>query len=57
MPFDAKGAYATLSPYSSTFGGTPWTGLRFFLAHVSKANFRRALEDINVYCLAHSAQR
>lgn len=57
MPLNASAGYATLSPYSSTFGGTPWTGLRFFRAHVTQENFRNALADVNAYCRTHPAQR
>ena len=57
MPLNDSAAYATLSPYSSTFTGVPWTGLRFFRAHVTPEGFRRALSDINAYCRAHPAQR
>ncbi len=54
MPLDASAAYATLSPYSSTYTGTPWSGLRFFRAHITQENFRRALDDINAFCAVHS---
>src|SRR5215471_14752657 len=57
MPLNSSAAYATLSPYSSTFTGTPWTGLRFFRGHVTPDGFRRALSDINAYCRTHPAQR
>jgi hypothetical protein len=54
MALNGSAAYATLSPYSSTYTGTPWTGLRFFRAHITQENFRHALADINVYCATHS---
>jgi hypothetical protein len=57
MPINASGKYATLSPYSSAYTGTPWTGLRFFRVHVTQAKFRLALADINEYCRAHATQR
>ena len=57
MPINASGRYATVSPYSSTYTGSVWAGLRFFRAHVTQANFRQALADINAYCQAHAAQR
>jgi hypothetical protein len=57
MPLNNSAVYATLSPYSSTYVGVPWVGLRFFRAHVTQDNFRRALADINVYCGTHSAAR
>jgi hypothetical protein len=34
-PIAANARYATLSPGSSTFTGTAWTGLRFFRVHVT----------------------
>ena len=57
MPLNTGGKYATLSPYSSTYTGLPWTGLRFFRGHVTQDNFRRALVDINTYCRSHSMLR
>jgi len=57
MPIDSTAKYGTLSPYSSTFTGTEWAGLRFFRVHVTQANFRLAVADVNAYCHAHLAQR
>jgi hypothetical protein len=57
MPIGASTRYATLSPYSWSFSGVTWTGLRFFRAHVTQANFRQVLADVNAYCQAHGAQR
>ena len=57
MPINASGRYATVSPFSWTYTGSVWAGLRFFRAHVTQANFRQALADINAYCQAHAAQR
>ena len=57
MPLNATAKYASLSPYSSTFTGSTWTGLRFFRAHVTQANFRAMLADVNAYCHAHLSQR
>ncbi len=57
MPLNGSAAYATLSPYSSVFTGMPWTGLRFFRAHVTQENFRHALADINAYCAGHAEAR
>jgi hypothetical protein len=54
-PLNSMAAYASVSPYSATYTGTPWTGLRFFRGHVSQANFRQALADINVFCMANQA--
>ena len=52
-PLNGETAYVTLSPYSSHYTGVPWTGLRFFRGHVTQANFRHAIDDINAYCAAH----
>jgi hypothetical protein len=57
MPLNESAAYATLSPYSSTYSGTSWAGLRFFRAHITQENFRHALADINFYCATHSEAR
>jgi hypothetical protein len=57
MPLNASAAYATLSPYSFTYTGSPWTGLRFFRAHITQQNFRHALTDMNFYCAAHAEAR
>ena len=57
MPLNGDAAYATLSPYSSTFTGTTWTGLRFFRAHITQENFRNAVADINAYCRSHVSAR
>ena len=57
VPFNESAAYATLSPYSSTYTGIPWTGLRFFRAHITQANFSAALDAINTYCGSHSEAR
>jgi hypothetical protein len=50
VPLVPGSPYATVSPYSATYTGTPWSGLRFFRAHVTPANFRAALADINAFC-------
>jgi hypothetical protein len=55
--FSNTAAYATLSPYSSTYTGVPWTGLRFFRAHITPSNFSAALRDINTYCRSHTDAR
>lgn len=52
-PLNGLAAYVTLSPFSSTYTGVPWSGLRFFRGHVSQRNFRDAIDDINAYCAAH----
>jgi hypothetical protein len=57
MPISANAKYATVSPVSSEFTGSTWTGLRFFGIHVTQDNFRQALTDVNAYCQAHAAQR
>lgn len=57
VPFSNTAAYATLSPYSSTYTGVPWTGLRFFRAHITQSNFSAALRDINTYCRSHTDAR
>jgi hypothetical protein len=54
-PLNAMAAYVTLSPYSSTYTGVPWTGLRFFRGHISPRNFREAIDAINAYCAARRA--
>ncbi len=54
-PLNAMAAYVTLSPYSSTYTGVPWTGLRFFRGHISPQNFRDAIDAINAYCAARRA--
>jgi len=56
-PIVAVSKYATLSPYSATFTGTTWSGLRFYRAHVTQDDFRRMLADINAYCAANPAMR
>ena len=56
-PIATNARYATLSPGSSTFTGTTWTGLRFFRVHVSQDDFRRVLSDVNAYCQAHPELR
>ena len=56
-PIGAGSKYATLSPYSATFTGNPWTGLRFYRAHVTQDDFRRMVSDINAYCAANSQLR
>ena len=55
MPLKGSAVYATLSPYSSTYTGIPWSGLRFFRAHITQDDFRRALADLNAFCAAHRA--
>jgi hypothetical protein len=54
-PLNAMAAYVTLSPYSSTYTGVPWSGLRFFRGHITPRNFREAIDDINAYCAARRA--
>jgi hypothetical protein len=54
-PLNGLAAYATQSPYSASFTGATWTGLRFFRGHVTQDNFRQALNDINAWCAAHPA--
>jgi hypothetical protein len=56
-PIIAGSKYATLSPYSATFTGRTWSGLRFFRAHITQDNFRRMLADINAYCAANPGMR
>ena len=57
VPFNENAAFATLSPYSSTYTGIPWTGLRFFRAHITQANFSAAVAAINTYCRFHTDAR
>ena len=57
VPFNQNAAFATLSPYSSTYTGIPWTGLRFFRAHITQANFSAAVAAINAYCRSHLEAR
>ena len=52
-PLNHESVYAHRSPYSATYTGVPWSGLRYFRVHVSQADFRRALADVNVYCRAN----
>jgi hypothetical protein len=52
-PIAANSKYATLSPYSATFTGTTWTGLRFYRAQVTQENFRQVLADVNAFCAAN----
>jgi hypothetical protein len=54
-PLNGLAAYATLSPFSATYTGVPWSGLRFFRGHVSQRNFRDAINDINVFCASARA--
>jgi hypothetical protein len=54
-PVGAGSKYATLSPYSSTFTGTTWSGLRFFRMHITQDNFRSMLADVNAFCAANTA--
>ncbi|QJR09192.1 hypothetical protein DSM104443_00228 [Usitatibacter rugosus] len=56
-PMVATSKYATVSPYSGTFTGTTWSGLRFFRAHITQDNFRRMLGDVNAYCAANPGMR
>ncbi len=56
MPINSSGKYLTLSPYSSTFTGNVWSGLKFFRAQVSQVKFSQALADMNAYCHAHSTE-
>ena len=56
-PIGPVSKYATLSPYSAAFTGNTWSGLRFFRANVTQANFRQAIADINAYCAANPALR
>lgn len=57
MPLNRDAAYATQSPYSAAFTGTTWTGLKFFRAHITQDNFRRAVDDVNAFCLSHASER
>jgi len=52
-PLNDVAVYVTRSPYSSTYTGVPWSGLRFFRGHVTTGNFRKAIADINAFCAAH----
>jgi hypothetical protein len=52
-PIAAGSKYATLSPYSATFTGKTWSGLRFFRMHITQDNFRNILADINAFCAAN----
>jgi hypothetical protein len=54
-PLNRDAAYAHLSPYSASYTGSTWTGLRFFRVHVSQSDFRRALAEINAFCAAAPA--
>ena len=54
-PLNGLAAYATLSPFSATYTGVPWSGLRLFRGHVSQRNFRDAINDINVFCASARA--
>ena len=56
-PLSSGSKYATLSPYSATYTGSTWSGLRFFRAHITQDNFRRMLADINAYCAANPGLR
>jgi hypothetical protein len=56
-PIGSVSKYATLSPYSATFTGNTWTGLRFFRAHITQDDFRLAVADINAYCAANTSLR
>ena len=49
--------YASRSPYSSPYTGVAWTGLRFFRGHISQAQFRTIVADINAYCREHPTAR
>jgi hypothetical protein len=57
MPINSDGRYGMASPRSSSFTGNVWTGLRFFRVHVTQANFRQMLADINAHCQAHTGER
>jgi hypothetical protein len=57
VPLVSGSPYATVSPYSATYTGTAWSGLRFFRAHITPSNFRAALADINNYCRWHVQAR
>ncbi len=57
MPIHTGERYGTVPPHSATFTGNVWTGLRFFRVHVTQANFRQVLADVNAYCRAHPGQR
>ena len=56
-PIGAVSRYATPSPYSWSFTGNTWTGLRFYRAHITQDNFRAMLADINAYCAANTQLR
>lgn len=45
---------ATLSPYSHPATAQTWSGLRFFRAQITPANFSAALDMANRYCAAHA---
>jgi len=57
MPLSASARYARVPPFSATFTGTTWSGLRFFRAHITQDAFRQALADVNAYCVANRTQR
>ena len=56
-PIGATSKYATISPYSASFTGNTWSGVRFYRAHVTQDDFRQALADINAFCAADPALR
>jgi hypothetical protein len=43
-------AVITRSPYSAAPSATSWTGLRFFRAQLTPANFRAAIDLVNGFC-------
>jgi hypothetical protein len=49
-PLNAMAAYVTLSPYSSTYTGVPWSSLRFFRGHISPRKLTETIDAINAYC-------
>jgi len=50
IPLNSGARFSTLSPYSASATGIPWTGLRFFRSHITQGNFREMLLAINDYC-------
>lgn len=46
---------ATLSPYSFPATAETWSGLRFFRAQITPANFAAAIDMANRFCKTHAA--
>jgi hypothetical protein len=57
QPLGGPSTYSRLSPYSGSFTGIPWTGLRFYRGHVTQEQFSRAIADVNAYCGKHGSLR